>query len=285
MTLCHPLDTPSLRTIALFYPISHGGSKMLTSIGNMVTAAKKKADPRFFPIALVDLPLECWNTFLSITFIFLILIECLLGACQSSANVWGYRHCPRPPGAGERIKQISNKSKVGVRKNGNKNIEQQGAYPTPGSSETQEVEMTCLRSPNDIGMTMDIGRRAWTSAQGSALPLCASGHVGWEQGHFLTLEKYGGIYWRRSRYFKEKMTSPSSFLKRTQSWLGWLASFGGLKNDEFFSELVPSCVLGSGQLVAAQIVSCKGGSMGRWKRRIVILLLWSQDVREDKTKG
>lgn len=36
---------------------------------------------------------------------------------------------------------------------------------------------------------MEIGGRAGTSAQGSALLLCASGHVGWEQGHFLTLEK------------------------------------------------------------------------------------------------
>lgn len=64
---CHDLmpspGTPSLRTIALFYPILHGGSKMLTSIGNMVTAVWKKADHRFFPIALVDLLLKCRNTF------------------------------------------------------------------------------------------------------------------------------------------------------------------------------------------------------------------------------
>lgn len=163
------------------------------------------------------LALECWNTFLSITFILLILIECLLGACQSSANVWGYRHCPRPPGAGERIKQISKKSKVGVRKNGNKNIEQQGAYPTPGSSETQEVEMICLRSPNDIGMTMDIGRRAWTSAQGSALPLCASGHVGWEL--WKNMVEYTGEGVGTS---KRKWLALLPFLRGpSHGWAGW----------------------------------------------------------------
>lgn len=40
---------------------------------------------------------------------------------------------------------MSNKSKKGVCKNENKNIEQQRAYQTLGSSATQEVEVTLLK--------------------------------------------------------------------------------------------------------------------------------------------
>lgn len=44
----------------------------------------------------------------------------------------------------------------------------------------------------------------------------------------------------RSRYLKEKLTSPSSFLKRIQPRLGSLVSPGGLKNEEFPNLSPPS---------------------------------------------
>lgn len=147
--------------------------------------------------------------------------------------------------------QISNKSEVGVCKNENKNIEQQGAYQTLGSSENQAVEVTWTRSPNDMLRWRLEGEHGCLLTV--LLSHSASRHVGWEQGHLLTLEKYNGMYWSRSRYFKEKVTSPSSFLKRTQPRLG---------GEQRVPEFVSSFVLSSGQSVAVQIVSSKGEA---WK--------------------
>lgn len=85
------------------------------------------------------------------------------------------------------------------------------------------------------------------------------------------------MYRSSRRYCKEKVSSISSFLKRTQLRPGWLGSLGGLKDEEFLSLSHPldwALAYGKGEL--------------EWALEIWALeycLLWDQEVSEENTKG